>query len=241
MMEDSAFFVTLGENVSLYAILDGHGPGDSNNEATKHFVKLIPRNLYNSLKKVKDLYNKKEVTEAIQKCFLKLDEDWWTKNKENRTGTTFTGLLQLPKKFYTINIGDSRIVIKQGSKLFTTKDSDILEDKGRILKAGHTIAHLGTWRIEAGGLAVSRALGDNHLKSIDGKYAGKKAAVLPIPDVECYTRKGNERIVLACDGIFDELTSEEVVSEKFFGCEKMIKEATIRGSTDNKTVICLQF
>ena len=62
-----------------------------------------------------------------------------------------------------------------------------------------------------GSLAVSRALGDYEYKQVEGKGPCEQL-VSPEPEVSIIERdrEGDQFVVLACDGIWDVMTNEEL-------------------------------
>lgn len=237
-MEDEALQARLGPRVWLYAVLDGHG----GSKASKHFAKVIPAAILSELQKIPPEFKIEDVTEAVTKAFISEDSKWFHTGdwKDNISGTTFTGVLVTPHYFYTINLGDSRTLLHQGKTLYFTRDhkpEDAIEE-ARIIDAGSFVSSDG--RVEAN-LAVSRALGDNEFKvsRSTNKYLGAKSPVSPVPDVEPFARKGGELILIACDGVFDVMTSEEAMRTFLVNksCEDIVRKAIKLGTTDNITVM----
>ena len=82
------------------------------------------------------------------------------------------------------------------------------EEKSRIEKAGGSVM---IQRIN-GSLAVSRALGDFEYK-MEPKLSPTEQLVSPEPDVSCLERENNDEfLLLACDGVWDVMSNEEVIS-----------------------------
>ena len=104
-----------------------------------------------------------------------------------------------------------------------------------------------------GKLAVSRAIGDSQFKRLKGKlmtdFSISSPLVIPDPDVTCTKIKPNEDefIILACDGLWDVLTSQEAVDlvkkDLLQGmsvdniCEHLVNHALQIGSRDNVTAM----
>jgi len=205
-MEDRHSVETLN---SLYfvGVYDGHG-GDKAAEYVK-------KHLYENFLGEKDKTIEKRLTNA----FLKTDKNFLnnSKLKNDPSGTTAVVAVVDPKKKSVViaNTGDSRaIVVRDGKVLLGTKDhkpGTKLERK-RIEDAGGFVAKYhgrGCLRV-CGRLAVSRAIGDRDLK----KW------VIPDPDIYEESYKEGDILVLACDGVWDVMTNEEVatfVHKKFTG------------------------
>lgn len=106
-------------------------------------------------------------------------------------------------------------------------------------------------------LRMSRAFGDFYLKQ-NQDLPFDQQAVIAVPEIRIHKRLGDEKaIVLACDGIYDVMTNEEVstyVSDKLLKlkesmkvedvaatCDSLLEEVLSRGSVDNVSVIIVAF
>lgn len=116
---------------------------------------------------------------------------------------------------YCANAGDSRSVVGRSSKtnsveaLSEDHKPDNSEEKARIEAAGGFVEEN---RVN-GSLNLSRSLGDFEYKS-NQKKGFKEQMVTCDPEIKRFARQPNfdEFIILACDGIWDCLTSEEAVA-----------------------------
>lgn len=123
-------------------------------------------------------------------------------------------------EIYCANAGDSRTVMcERGNTVELSKDHkpDLPEERTRILKAGGEVSE---GRVN-GMLALSRAIGDFDYKPINPPKDAQPTwyltnhMVTAYPDVVVKPmHKDVEFIVLACDGIWDCKTSDQVV--KYF-------------------------
>jgi len=71
---------------------------------------------------------------------------------------------------------------------------------------------IGPIRVHPGRLSVSRTFGDPHAKF--EKYGGNPHVVIAVPDVTS-TKIAHDKhdfVIIGSDGIYDRMTSEEVVS-----------------------------
>ncbi|GBG24005.1 Protein phosphatase, putative [Hondaea fermentalgiana] len=115
------------------------------------------------------------------------------------------------KRLTVVNAGDSRCVLARGSKAveMSIDHAPHLDgERARIEQAGGAITEDG--RI-FGKLNLSRAIGDHRFK--DRRHPSRKQVVTSWADVrETWVYEGiDEFMVLACDGIWDTMTSQEVV------------------------------
>ena len=112
----------------------------------------------------------------------------------------------------TANAGDSRAVLSRKDVVQALSEDHKPSDPkefDRIKKAGHTVE---LERVD-GSLALSRAIGDFMLKNNDSLDADSQAVTCS-PDITEFQRTDNDEfIIVACDGIWDCLTSEEAVSK----------------------------
>lgn len=225
--------------INYYAVYDGHGGKEISSFLAKelHQYFLIPNIDYDNLKNLKKYI--KNVFEYVQK---KLDITY--RNKAYNTGSTALIIIIYKdnnnnKHLYIINLGDCRsILCNQYDKPIQLSEDhkpNSETEKNRINKLGGNIYFDGyDFRVES--LSVSRAFGD-----ID-----TKPYISHIPEI--YKLKLNKKdkfIVLACDGLWDVMTNEEVVdfiknNHKDNRCnisKKLAEYAINKGSTDNISIV----
>jgi protein phosphatase 2C family protein 2/3 len=148
----------------------------------------------------------------MRKGFLGLDEDMLDDEdmKEELAGTTAVCVILKDKKIYCANVGDSRSIASVRGRVqnlsYDHKPNNELETK-RILAAGGWVE----FNRVNGNLALSRALGDFVFKKNETKKP-EDQIVTAYPDVDMKDiTADHEFIVLACDGIWDVLSNEEVL------------------------------
>ncbi|KAJ6642325.1 putative protein phosphatase [Pseudolycoriella hygida] len=127
------------------------------------------------------------------------------------SGCTAVVALLVGKELYVANAGDSRCVLCRGGKTIEMsldhKPEDD-EESTRITKAGGRVTMDG--RVN-GGLNLSRAIGD-HAYKMNKDLKPEEQMISAMPDVKRITlEEGDEFMVLACDGIWNFMNSEEVV------------------------------
>lgn len=116
------------------------------------------------------------------------------------------------------NAGDSRVVLSRDGKaidLSTDHKPSLQSEVERIKLAGGFVspclAPQGTVYRVNGGLAVSRALGDLKYKR-HKDLPPQSQQICSTPEVQVIPRDaGDEFVVIACDGVWDVLSSQEVV------------------------------
>ncbi|XP_058122102.1 probable protein phosphatase CG10417 [Anopheles ziemanni] len=127
------------------------------------------------------------------------------------SGCTAVVALLHGKDLYVANAGDSRCVVcRNGQALemsFDHKPEDTIEYE-RIEKAGGRVTLDG--RVN-GGLNLSRAIGDHGYKT-NKSLPPQEQMISALPDIQHITvGPEDDFMVLACDGIWNFMTSDEVV------------------------------
>jgi serine/threonine protein phosphatase PrpC len=165
-------------------------------------------------------YKSKCYKEALEECFLKMDELMETpagkrelhQFAEQDMGTSFAGctatvILVTRTEIICANAGDSRTVMSkagQAKDMSIDHKPDMPEELRRIEAAG---GYVEEGRVN-GMLALSRALGDFEYKSNKMKYH-KDQMVSAFPDVKIEPiTPDTQFVLLACDGIWDVMTSQ---------------------------------
>ncbi|KAJ8974445.1 hypothetical protein NQ317_000222 [Molorchus minor] len=129
---------------------------------------------------------------------------------EDKSGTTAVCAFVSPRTIYIANCGDSRAVLcREGVPVFSTQDHKpgLPTERERIVKAGGSVM---IQRVN-GSLAVSRALGDYEYKNVEGRGPCDQL-VSPEPEIFVKERDDmtDEFLVLACDGIWDVMSNEDL-------------------------------
>lgn len=186
---------------AFFAVFDGHGSAKVSKHASERLWKHLIEN---------ENYNKGNFKDALEQAFLTFDQEVNESYNAQLAGTTAICLLIINNMIYCANIGDSRAVASVNCECvplsFDHKPENPQELK-RILAAGGYV--LGN-RVN-GNLALSRAFGDFHYKNND-QLPPEMQIVSPQPDVKSLELNDNvDFLLLACDGIWDVLSNEEVI------------------------------
>lgn len=150
---------------------------------------------------------------AIRAGFLNLDDQLRhsleNDRNDDKSGSTAVACLITPSHLFLINCGDSRAIVSSNNQIvLSTSDHKPINpiERERIQNAGGSVM---IQRVN-GSLAVSRALGDYEYKNVEGKGPCEQ---LVSPEPEIYSRERtvhDEFVVLACDGIWDVMTNEDL-------------------------------
>ncbi|XP_037605338.1 protein phosphatase 1G isoform X1 [Sebastes umbrosus] len=127
------------------------------------------------------------------------------------SGTTAVVALIRGKQLIVANAGDSRCVVSERGKAVDMSYDHKPEDEvelARIKNAGGKVTMDG--RVN-GGLNLSRAIGDHFYKR-NKALPPEEQMISSMPDVKVLTLNGDhDFMVIACDGIWNVLSSQEVV------------------------------
>jgi len=116
------------------------------------------------------------------------------------------------------NAGDCRAVLSRGGTAIDLSEDhkpNLPVEHARIRKAGgsilkHRVGQRSVYRVN-GDLSLSRAIGDLRYKQ-NKSLSAKDQMVCCMPDVRIFKRlPEDEFMVIACDGVWDVLNSQEVV------------------------------
>ncbi|GLB38422.1 putative serine/threonine phosphatases, family 2C, catalytic domain [Lyophyllum shimeji] len=189
---------------AFFAVYDGHGGGTVAKFAGQHLHKRLAE---------EEAYKQRQYDVALKRAFLGTDEDLLANPAHTRDPsgcTAVAALVTTDGKIYVANAGDSRSVIGTKGEVkplsFDHKPTSEVE-KERIHGAGGYIEY---GRVN-GNLALSRALGDFEFKK-NYSLSPEKQIITADPDVTCHEiTEEDEFLVLACDGIWDCLSSQQAV------------------------------
>ncbi|XP_017138635.1 probable protein phosphatase 2C T23F11.1 [Drosophila miranda] len=204
-MEDTdTIILSLPEDptASFFGVYDGHGSAS--------VAKYVGLHLHQFITKRRE-YFENDLELALRRGFLDLDNEIMQNGswQQQTAGSTAVVVLIKEQRLYCANAGDSRAIASIGGKV-------------RALSWDHKPQHEGeTSRILAGGgfielnrvngiLAFSRGFGDCMYKR-NMHMPPEHQLVTAYPDVEvAEITEDWEFVVLACDGIWDVMSNQEV-------------------------------
>lgn len=217
---------------------------------------------------------------AIKESLIKIDNDILTNNMNmmidsiDKSGTCVLLMIIVNECMYFANIGDSRSIIgidsgmKIASLTVDHKPNEPNEEK-RILQCGGKIEGFlknipgkklqrMVYRTNPGFLSVSRSIGDVLVKV--PYFNGKSHIQISIPDIFVLKYdKDFDFIILASDGIFDELNNTQIACEVYntakdiiedngsyedflkYAVINIMKYAIEMGASDNLSIIFIAF
>jgi len=216
MEDDHIQLLTLSPelpHLSLFGIFDGHG-----GEMVAHYIaKHFPEHLLRTNKLTADQTKiEPQAKEAFEVALMAIDAEMRAlpdvENGKDQSGSTAVMTLLSPTHVICSNTGDSRAVLCRGGEAVALSDDhkpDDAPEKERILAAGGEVKF---GRVN-GDLAVARAVGDFVYKRCETQPA-ERQAVTAFPEIRAFERTAaDEFVILACDGIWDVMSSQQVVSK----------------------------
>jgi len=203
---------TYGHNVSGYLVYNL--PLTLNDILIKENIEIINKGNINKIKAI------------LEKTFLEIDKDIMLDTRIDSlfSGSTCVSLIYTPSKLICANLGDSRCVLgKYDGKNWSSKNISydhkpsnpienerIIQNGGRIEsykdEEGNFVGPKRVWlkNEDVPGLAMSRSFGDGVAHSV---------GVIAEPEIIEYSLLHEDKfIILASDGIWEFITSDECVS-----------------------------
>jgi len=234
------------KELGWFGVFDGHGGSLVSGESAKRLLGKF------------SLEDKSvdALSASIHDGFLALDKELHQLSQvqrgEDHSGSTAITCMVTPTHFICGNTGDSRaILIRDGRSVAMSDDHKPYNPRelARIQAAGGTV----TMRRVNGDLAVSRALGDFVYKT-NTSMKDVEQQVSAEPEMRTFERNEatDQYIVLACDGIWDVMSNDEVAeyvldttargcTDLTLLCDSLIDECLARSSRDNMSVVLIQF
>jgi len=244
--------------LALFGVFDGHGGRIASEFVAEH----LPQYVCEETTKRKET-NQEDLPGALAAAIGRIEEDFLKKamKEELRDGTTaIIAMLEVVGNQLVIgNVGDSELILSNGGKALSLcpvhnpkrnpeEVKRVESEGGKLFNDRLTHPCLSPVFFN---IAVSRAIGDIFFKHTD--YTKHKPSGLSAqPDIVSYQLNDQDEFaVLACDGLWDVMTHQEVVDfvlprlkEKNDpqGCsEQLVAEAYERGSQDNITALIVTF
>ncbi|ORX97838.1 protein phosphatase 2C [Basidiobolus meristosporus CBS 931.73] len=217
------------QDTSFFGVFDGHGGRGAAKYSSEQLHEYIVKD---------EAYIQGDYALAVKHGYLSADADLRGDPEfihDSSGCTAVTALITPDKRIFVGNAGDSRAVISVGgnAKALSEDHKPVNEgESARIVAAGGFVEF---GRVN-GNLALSRAIGDFEFKQ-NLKLNPEEQVVTANPDVAVHDiTPDDEFIVLACDGIWDCLTSQEVID---FVREKIAEKQTLAQVCESLMDHCL--
>lgn len=185
----------------FFCVFDGHS-GDG---CAKKCSELIPKVSRAHMVEHTDGFMEIDFEAAYMEVDTLLE-----KELTDQSGCTAVTVHITPTRITCASVGDSRAVLcRNGIAVALSEDHkpDREAERARIEEAG---GHVAENRVN-GQLAMSRAMGDFTYKT-QKERGPRQQLVIPVPDVVMVNREADDGfVVLACDGIFDVMSNDELI------------------------------
>lgn len=206
------------EDTALFAVMDGHGGPEVANFCSQHMPDCVTEGWST------------DVEGSLRTAFLSMDEmlrdppasstGYGCRSfRPHSSGCTAVACCIRSDEIVVANAGDSRAVLCRGGQAFPLSEDhkpNLPVETDRIHKAGGYVEQElspgceTVYRVN-GDLALSRAIGDLDYKTNELLDAGSQI-ISAVPDVKTFRRQAyDEFLVIACDGVWEVLSNEEVV------------------------------
>ncbi|KAK7301722.1 hypothetical protein RJT34_12594 [Clitoria ternatea] len=223
---------------AFFGIFDGHG----GTKASEYAAHNLEKNVLDEVIR----RDESDIEEAVKHGYLNTDSDFL---KEDLLGGSccVTALIR-NGNLVVSNVGDCRAVISSGgvAEALTSDHKPSREDeRDRIeTQGGYVDMCRGVWRIQ-GSLAVSRGIGDRHLKQwVIAEPETRLLSIQPQHDL----------LILASDGLWEKVSNQEAVDiarplcvgndnrqqQSLVACKTLVDLSVSRGSVDDISVMIIQ-
>ncbi|CAL0309668.1 unnamed protein product [Lupinus luteus] len=222
---------------AFFGIYDGHGGTKASEFAAHNLEKNVMDEIVNR--------DESDVEEAVKCGYLNTDSDFLKENLQG--GSCCVTTLIKNGNLIVSNVGDCRAIISRGgvAEALTSDHRPSREDERQRIETqgGYVDIFHGVWRIQ-GSLAVSRGIGDRHLKQ--WVIAEPETTMLRIEPL-------HDLLILASDGLWDKVYNQEAVDfsspfcigsnrqQPLLACKKLVDLSVSRGSVDDISVMIIKF
>lgn len=231
----------------LLAVFDGHNGGKIAKWCSENLARVLTSS---------PSWAAADYKAALTESYLTMDRELrGVFGAADDGGCTAVSVLCIDNRLYCANVGDSRAVLYRAGDAVVPLSYDHKPTEqaeiDRVVAAGGTVSG---GRV-GGMLALTRALGDFELK--EPGVEPLKQIISPMPDVreEAFVPNSDKFIVVACDGIWETKTNEDVGrvledalrsvdNDLGLACEALLDQCTASCNyglgTDNMTVLVVR-
>ena len=250
-------------SLSYFAIFDGHCGITCSEYLMKNLHNFIFNNQFFPNNPIK----------ALEYAFDKAEEEFYMIYEKSDSGSCAIVCLLIDDVIYVANLGDSRLIISNNNgknyriltndhnlynenerKRIEINGSKIYQEKIQLNQYiinknnNNNIFLVGPYRINPGGLSITRSIGDFSSKILS--YGGMPNTIIPKPEIISYKiTSDTDFIFLASDGIFNVMKNIEIIhliseikdnkNDYLKSADLIIKNALKRNSTDNLSCIVI--
>lgn len=247
--------ISENEGLAVFGVFDGHGGKEVANILESTLVAKIFKQLNQHVAKGKTAYLLATLTRTLKDCFFEVDASLLEKTAANCGSTAIVSTVVAGRYIIVANTGDSRSILSLKGGHAKTLSFDhkpsTMGERVRIENSGGYVINSRVNEI----LALSRAFGDlkfkipwlqldspgknNSVLEQNRKYTKQNLVLLPPelfqvtvePEIMIYDLEALETpefMILACDGIWDCFTNDQLVSmiREKLGCGWTLQHIT---------------
>uniref|UniRef100_A0A6N2ML71 PPM-type phosphatase domain-containing protein n=1 Tax=Salix viminalis TaxID=40686 RepID=A0A6N2ML71_SALVM len=218
--------------LAFFAVIDGHG----GRAAVDYVAENLGKNIVNGLQNV-DCKVDGRLEQAIRGGYLATDKEFLSQGVSS--GACAATVLLKDGEFHVANAGDCRVVLsRNGVADVLTNDHRVNREDERLRienYGGFLHCRNGIWRVH-GSLAVSRAIGDLHLKQW----------IISDPEIKRVPLTSDcQFLIMASDGLWDKVNEQEAIDlilrdkNSIESCKKLVDVSLSRGNSDDITVMVI--
>lgn len=204
-IRDSEHQLKAEQSLSLFSVFDGH----SGASIAQFCGAMLPQFVVET-----ESFRERRYVQGLRESYINIDKhlSQHPTYRDDRSGCTAVSILVSEREILCANAGDSRAVLCRGGRalpLSIDHKPTLPLERRRIERAKSIVAR---GRVN-GVLALSRALGDFSFKRRPF-VPWEEQAVTCVPDVTStpIQRDADEFAIVACDGIWDVMSNEQVVN-----------------------------
>ncbi|ETV92793.1 hypothetical protein H310_13013 [Aphanomyces invadans] len=235
---------TSGQKIGYFAVYDGHGGTNVADYLSTHLHRHVFAHV--------EAHPTESLDTALEASMLATDALIY--NQSIHHGSTAIAMLVDGTTMAFASLGDSQAILSsnEGRDVVDLCRSHRPTDAAELERIVAAKGSVVDGRI-FGVLGVSRAFGDNDLKTSKGAFKDKfnGDVVGGIPDVRLHRmRPEDDFVVLACDGVFDVLAPADLVAfvhtrlnahgDAQAACDDIVAHAMRLGSTDNLSAVVVR-
>ncbi|KAJ6291677.1 hypothetical protein OIU76_023709 [Salix suchowensis] len=184
--------------LAFFAVIDGHG----GRAAVDYVAENLGKNIVNGLQNV-DCKVDGRLEQAIRGGYMATDKEFLSQGVSS--GACAATVLLKDGELHVANAGDCRVVLsRNGGADVLTNDHRVNREDERLRienSGGFLHCRNGIWRVH-GSLAVSRAIGDLHLKQW----------IISDPEIKRVPLTSDcQFLIMASDGLWDKVNEQEAV------------------------------
>ena len=219
-MEDRSIIGKTSNGANVFAVFDGHGGASASDYARKKILSMIQE----------VIEQQSDLVSGLIRIFSTLNQEIGSLTV---SGTTAVVAVEFLGELYVANVGDSRgVLVREGKVQRLTVDHKTTEKEEleRIRSSSGVVLNA---RLD-GIIEVTRSLGDISIP-----------LCIDSPHVVRQKIQEGDTLVLACDGVWDQITDEMVLKTMHpnpqIQAQMLRDNAFFLGSSDNLSVICVKF